>query len=363
MEIIMFGRSLDECDQSTADDISHPSVSEEDRRGRSRTWGTDIESDGSSGNGDENTSEKEWEGWEGDLFSRRPRRELSDEPDLNWAQHWVSTSSGFTVSPSSEYTFPPSLIRSATGRELVLSAPRKTLSSYSSADSLLRRTIKRASPRKRRPIPARSDSPLLGVRPRPRSPLADYSDDDEDCPAPVPPLIFEQPQVAYPSRQSSFESSVSARSAYHSSHRTSLPMTMAMTTITSKVSVGPEVLQDKKGKGKAKLREKSGPRQTRRRSSTVQAPLGGKGKSPQVEVTQPPASQPRISTAGPSVVAPAKTEPETSEGKPGRLRLSMSFAQVAALGTITASSGRLPSSATSASSFESPRFAHPEDSD
>ena len=55
---------------------------------------------------------------------------------------------------------------------------------------------------------------------------------------------------------------------------------------------------------------------------------------------------------------------EKSEGISGRLKLSLSFAQVAAMGTLTAANGRLPpTSATSGSSFESPRFAHPEESE
>ena len=117
-----------------------------------------------------------------------------------------------------------------------------TLYSYSSADSLLKRTIKRASPRKR--PPGGSGSPSRGLRTRPRSPLAEHSDFDDDSDHPVPwqsmlvqspPLIVSYP--THPSRQSSFESSsshisrgtgVSQRSA-----AALLPMAMAMTSIAT----------------------------------------------------------------------------------------------------------------------------------
>lgn len=352
------------------DEPPRRSPSEEETRGRSRTWGAEIYSDDGSNNGDECTSEKEWEGWEGDLLSRRARRDTSIESELNWAASWIYTSGGFTISPSSDYTFPSSLSRTDMEQDPV-AQPHKTLSSYSSADSLLRRTIKRASPRKRRPIPSRSDSPsLLGIRPRPRSPLADYSDYDDEQSGSSPQLLFDQPprQVAYPSRQSSFESGTSYRSSYLPSTRASLPIAMAMTTITSTVSVGSDVAQDKKGKGKAKQVDKPVTRPTHRRSSTVQASPNMNAKEAQTGRAQPIAFQqqqirPPISTAGSSGSISSRIDAESTDVKPGRLKLSLSFAQVASFGTVTASSGRLPSSATSGSSFESPRFARPEDSD
>lgn len=391
METMMFGRRFQDGEQSEAESpqfIKQPD--DEERRGRSRKWGIEVERESSS-SGDDSASEREWEGWESDILSRRARRDTSVDSQINWESNWIYQPTSATVSPNSEYTFPPSLTRSSTQKESGASdaSPRQALSSYSSADSLLRRTIKRASPRKRRPIPNRADSPSV-ARTRPRSPLADYSDYDEDQPGPsVRPAFYDpsHPQVAYPSRQSSFESNASSRGAYQPSARISIPMSMAMTTITSTVSVGPQSAQsERRGKGKAKYKSKdrerttpviNSPRQSRKRSSTVQAP--STPKSPQAPGLPPTPHQSSSrpianvnAVAGPSAMMrrpPSSSgKPETgtkSEGKSAKLKLSLSFAQVAALGTLTASSGRLPASAsaTSVSSFESPKFAHPDDSD
>lgn len=361
MEIIMFGQNLQESAQHDADEPRQPSRSDSERRGRSRTRGAENDSDGESVHTDDSTSEREWEGWEGDLLSRRARRDISDEVELNWATSWVYAANGLTASPTSEYIFPSS----STGleQESTASPPPKTLSSYSSADSLLRRTIKRASPRKRRPVPSRSDSPSVAGRIRPRSPLADLSDYDDEQADPRPPVLLGRPhpQAVYASRHSSFESSSASRTTY-------LPISMAMTTITSTVSVGAEAVQDRKGKGKAKQRDKGTPRPTRRRSSTVQALPGVTAQSTQAGSSQPgplqqQASQIRPDVAGSSASSSGRHDGEKNDAKHGRLKLSLSFAQVAALGTLTASSGRMPSSSASESSFESPRFARPEDSD
>ena len=304
------------------------------------------------------------------MLSRRARRDMSDDSELNWAASWIYASNGLTISPSSDFTFPSTSGHAALEEEPPCSPPRKTLLSYSSADSLLRRTIKRASPRKPRPIPSRSDSSSLTGRLRPRSPLADFPDYDDERHDPGPSMLLEQPhpQVAYSLRKPSSESGDSSRNMSLPSTRMSVPMAMAMTTITSTVSVGTEVMADKKGRGKARQKDKLGPRQTRRRSSTVQevtpaaTPKSSPVEHPQALGLQRQLPRVRANAAGPSA-SPSRDHSEKDDPKSGRLTLSMSFAQVAALGTLTASSGRLPHSPASESSFESPRFARPEDSD
>ncbi|KAI0703037.1 hypothetical protein BC835DRAFT_1079022 [Cytidiella melzeri] len=210
--------------------------------------------------------------------------------------------------------------------------PRQTLSSYASAESLYKRTIKRASPKQQASTPGRSGSPSQIHRARPRSPLAEHSDFDEDDQVAWQSMLTESPPAnttSHPSRQSSFESNsshISRTSGAQPAAR--VPMSMTMTSMASHERRG--VVEDRKGKGKMHQKDKKpsaspvhAPRQTtRKRSSTVQSP---------------------------STQSPQSAYPWSSD--------------VAAMSTLTASSGRLPSSDTSVSDFESPKFAHPEESE
>ncbi|KAI0089466.1 hypothetical protein BDY19DRAFT_1004250 [Irpex rosettiformis] len=417
MEIIMFGHKLVEeddrdplmdIDQSPKD--SHP----EGSRGRSTAWGVELDNSSEDESGEESSSEREWEGWEADLLSRRARRDIPGESEVTWASSWSNQygGGGFkNVSPS--YTFPGSgsgqVDSRAPGAEKDWAAVsrRRTLSSYSSADSLLKRTIKRASPRKRHP--GRSGSPSRGFRTRPRSPLAEHSDFDDDSDHTVPwqsMLVHSPPPhltspPTHPSRQSSFESSSSHASRItgisQSSTMSRLPMTMAMTSIATftEKEKDKEKQKDKKGKGKDMSGAVFAPRPTRKRSSTVQSPSSrslwsATESNSSIAGAGSKAARQRPQTANVVAPTPQRTASERSgvevkgrsdkdseegkekpekkkekaEGKSGRLKLSMSFAQVAAMGTVTAASGRLPPlSTTSTSSFESPRFAHPEESE
>lgn len=328
-------------------------------RGRTlNKWGVHLDSDSDSSIEDSG-SELEWEGWEADLFSSRARRSImpssSDvlEPTRRW-NHKPDDDS-----PPSDYSFPPN--DSAEASRKSLGVPHRTLSRYSSTDSMIKRRLQSAGVRSPAPLRAsgRAESPM-GGRYRPRSPLAGESADYEYF-EPEPGLAVPMPQqlvpdVAYPSRRSSNESSLRTSSSGHGHNvqRNIVPMSMAMTTITSTVTAGPDPPQKKKGKGKPKVIEP--PKQPRKRSLTVQG-------SPSMR---------------PSMADSLRDSPNANLSVPDdhwgrgssktKLKLSMSFSHTAAEdGSPSTSTAKTlappPLSATSASSFESPRFAHPEDSD
>ena len=307
-----------------------------------------------------------------------------------------------------------------------LNSPRKTLSSYSSADSLLRRTIKRASPRKSpRPL-----SPANG-RTRPMSPLAgqvgqfdeDIADEESSQEKRSHPL-YTYPSIAYPSRNPALDNSlvlVSSGNASASTAHSTLPMSMTMTSITSTVSVGSgsgasklarklghEHHKEKKKhktKGKKKSKEKesmamasmpeplteaSSSRElererSRKRSSTVQigalnstmslppALLGqtlederefrGSVSSDRTLPSNHPHSTANANPFGVGVGSQSDTGAERKR-RPKMPKLSMSFAQVAARAPGSARpSVPTPAASSSTAEWESPRFAHPEDSE
>ncbi|KAI0342340.1 hypothetical protein BDW22DRAFT_185689 [Trametopsis cervina] len=363
MEITLFGRKPDQREQSDSDE-SPERTRTDHKRGRSQAWGEHPNSDDES---DEEASEMEWMGWEADFFSRRARRNASPTSEIAWASSWGHTPGGFS-SPSphtqNEYTFPESTSHPAPEEEAI--SPRRTLSSYSSADSLLTRTIKRASPKKRPPIPGRSDSPVQALRTRPRSPLAEQSDYDEEVT--WTSVLTESPPafVSHSSRQSSFGSGSSHAVAQASAR---LPMTIAMTSITREEQ--DEVLEGR-GKGKGRAQDKPGlvyaPQPTtRKRSSTVQSlsPRSPETAHAWSPTTSKPRTRPNTAIATPPLQRSPSAQSQTAgqpETKPGKLKLNLSFAQVTAMGTSTPASAPLQSTA-STSSFESPRFAHPEESE
>ncbi len=371
MEWAMFGSTADQQaegkDSDNDETLDLVDDFEERGRGRTKVWGVELKSLSESINSDASVSEREWESWEGDLVSQRTRWKQSEFADLT--SNWNS----LVGSPSADYSFPPVNAQSAEN-DSPFSVPQHTLSSYSSADSLLRRTIKRASPRKHGSITTRSGSPAF--RTRPRSPLAAYLDgmEGETDSSSFTSIGHRQfySDIAYPSRQASAESgqsSLSSRTILHPVPRAPLPMSMAMTTITSTVTAGAGTPTKEKGKGRDKFKENK----PRRRSSTIHSgpssptkpPLSGHIKDGEdIHATRMSPGNLETPPDSPGQDTDQSSKGDSSERKllkPGKLKLSLSFAQVAASSTGTTSASRLPS-ATSTSSFESPRFAHPDSS-
>jgi hypothetical protein len=355
MEITMFGHPLDSNESLDAERPPKP-VKPDRARGRSKLWGGGFDS--SDGSSDESSSETEWVGWRADLLSRRTSRQVPSESAVVWESSWDRLSGAF-ISPGTDHTVPSTT--TTQGSE-------KTLSSYASADSLLKRTITHASPRKRPPTPRRPDSPGE-PHTRHRSPLAGHSDYEEDDPVAWQSVLIESPPPL-PSRPSSSESISSHTSRLMGSlNPARMPLSMTMTSLPS---FSRDSGHNKKGKGKMVQKDRPpasavyAPRQTaRKRSSTVQSPATH--SSTWSGESSKHRSRPKTATStadAPFLQRSDSGQSSSGKDKPksGGMKLTLSFAQVAAMGTVTAASGRLPSS-DSGGEFESPRFARPDDSD
>ena len=327
-------------------------------RGRASNdkWGVIDNSD----SGSESESEREWEGWQADHSSTRARR----VPNPNASFTGYAWGDGMQSSPASNYSFPPNDGFIPTRKSLTV--PRRTLSHYSSVDSLMQHHIPSR-------VGERAESPSPGIgRSRPRSPLAAGEFDNSEYFASMDPGVAVTspqqfiPDVPYPSPRTSHEQALrlSSGSTLHT-QRNAVPLSMAMTTITSTVSTGdppPETPKKSKGKGKARAIVESMPvptSQQRKRSLTAQ-PSSPMGRHATTEAAKDSSSSIAVITADGGK--------ERSPTKPGRVKLALTFAEV----TATASSAppsaggstlEPPVSTTSSSSFESPMFAHPEDSD
>lgn len=369
----MFGTEIDGNGDSSEDEGRQSRRNQ--RRGRQPNdkWNSLLASDSDQESTEDGGSECEWEDWGTDLTSCRKRRHTSP-PDsgVQWESSWqwgsdTSSKKGLDLSTPinlDDYDF-PAAPATATGAAVIanlgsLDVPPRTLSSYASEDSLLKRSLQSNSLRRHRTRPESPSSYLS--RSRPRSPLAGELDDadyyglEPGLAVPSPPQLM--PEVAYPSRRTSNETGMrQAGGPGHLGQR--VPMAMAMTTITSTVTAGNDPSSNKKnkGKGKAKAAE-TPPKPPRKRSLTVQGTL-----PPRPSMTDSLRDSPGTSTL---------STPESAEkpSKPGKLKLALSFAQVAAMGSESGGPSSTPRglappplSATSVSSFESPRFAHPEDSD
>ncbi|EKM56623.1 uncharacterized protein PHACADRAFT_172279 [Phanerochaete carnosa HHB-10118-sp] len=372
MELAMFGADIHENSGVPESESHQPKQGR--RRGRQPNdgWNGLLESDSDQESAEDSGSEREWEGWEADFTNpRKHRRSLPPDSGVQWESgwHWSSTTSpsklNGLVSPTGtnfdDYDFPakPVAAVDAAARSncASLNVPPRTLSSYASADSLLKRSLQSGSLRR----PRRPESPSSYLtHARARSPLAGELDDTEyygsesGFAVPSPPQYM--PDTAYPSRVPAEISLRQASSGYPTQR---VPMSMAMTTITSTVTAGDDAGPGRKGKGKGKARAlETPPRPARKRSLTVQGALS-----------------PRPSTVDSLRDSPGTGTLHTPEGggersaKPGRLKLAkLSFAQVAAVSSGSSYLGSRnlappPLSATSTSSFESPQFARPEESD
>lgn len=369
MELAMFGAEIHKNGAWPESEGHQPR--QERRRGRQPNdrWDNLLESDSDQESTEDSGSEREWEGWEADFTNpRKHRYSLPPDSGVQWESgwHWGSNMSlrrpTELVSPTranlDDYDFPATPVAAigaaARPNPVSLNVPPRTLSSYASADSLLKRSLQSGSLRR----PRRPESPSSYLtHTRARSPLADELDDAEYY-GPEPGFAMSSPpqympDVAYPSRVPT-EAGLRQAASGHPAQR--VPMSMAMTTITSTVTAGDDAGPSRKGKGKGKARTLETPaRPVRKRSLTMQGALS-----------------PRPSMADSLRDSPGTlSTPEGGErpAKHGRLKLAkLSFAQVAAMGSGSSSLASRslappPLSATSISSFESPQFAHPEDSD
>lgn len=319
----------------TPSDAEDEGTSEAGQQPDVPTW-QDIrlgaESDNESLADDEIRSECEWENWEADVLSTRVRPSL--DPPANPPPRRYGPVTAW--SSTADYSFPPAETASSS-----LSVPSSVLTHYSSADSLI-------------PHPARKS---LGSQPMiasslavTSSPLMPHFDPDtyepEGLAVPVPQQFY--PDTAYPARHTSFDRGA----VRHSMQRTAVPLSMAMPTITSTVTAGPDPDSKDKKKGKAKDKGKGKQRATDPFISYA--------------TRRPGTSSTIISTS--RSITPGEAKVETSP-KLSKTKLQLSFAQVSST-VSTPGAGlsppkdlglQIPSGGSvSASSFESPRFAHPD---
>ena len=364
--------------------------------------GAASDSDGSMLEADTG-SEMEWDGWAQDVQRRRDevftklkeeREKNSIRWDSNWA--WGINSPGHgefsrsvpedSISPrADQMTFSTSgrSPEAASSSSSSRGAFHRSVTSYASADSLYKRTIKRNNS-KREPAgtvahvigttsraETGSDS-IDGQRERPRSPLSAEFDEEgveEDSFGHEPKYTYassSSPQ--FPTQPSSsrqqfadMDSDTPFNSYIDSSQR--LPRSLTMTTISSVVSVGGR--EDAQSKKKKKDGQKS--RESRR--SVLTAPLihaassfgrssdrGGSSKAfGKSKSTQSTSEQ------------QGETDSHSSSHRPAKPKLSMNLPLLPAGQTLSASGQHLePPSAVSAGSsvdWESPRFATPDMSD
>lgn len=211
------------------------------------------------------------------------------------------------------------------------------------------------------------------------------------------------PSYAYPQQADS--GYASNQSAGNAAARGAIPISMTMTSITSTVSVGspprgtpgPEKTKEYKSRSKVKGKEREKAKtneptpsgspmpkrtKTRKRSSTVQVGALNHKPSSSIHSTgddrtlRERQSSDRVyssSSAGEGDNSGSQRGGDSGSERrllrPGKLRLkTLSFAQVAAMGTpgsgLVSPSQRLTSAVSaSTSSFESPLFAHPDSSD
>lgn len=332
----------------------------------------DDEDDLSSSEGSH--SEMEWSNWLEDvrLKRQRARKAKKTQPiqyDSDW--NWQSASQAGDSASQTSGASSPHLEGSIQDISSTMLNVSHSLASYSSNESLMRATIARnGSGRSSEKGKARS--PFSSMRNRPRSPLS--SELEERGEGHFHSAMFPTPNYSYPQQGLRSQHSEGALaqasgpftdSPQRAAHRA--PMTMAMTTITSTVSVG-----DPK-EAKAKRKE-------RKRSSTVVArpPLraasSGHGAD-QNRYSVVSSSSSQITTKGSTNETFLKPEPieqsnsvsssSSTQSLYGKPKLTLSVGRVT---DIASSSSRLTPAAASAassttSSFESPQFAKPDNSD
>lgn len=349
MELARFGNDEDLDDAATDYEDDFPDETQQRGRTLNEKWGVLLDDD-SDGSDDE--SEREWEGWEADHTSGRARRPLPYSLD------------DIHPTPTVDYSFPP---RNGQSSRKSLTA-RRSLHRYSSADSLPQSVQHMTLIRSYGPIQVigRAESPSPGVgRSRPRSPLVSGEFDNSevlDMIGMEPGLAVTTPQqftpdVAYPARRPSHESGLRSTSGPTTSTRGHVvPYSMAMSTITSTVTAG-EPVQSKKGKakGKAKASTDAPQKVARNRSLTVQGPLP--------TISRPSVADGPRESLGTNSQGMGERSTDRPVSKSGKIKLALSFAQVAAMGSGSSSSLAPPLSSTTGSSFESPTFAHPSDSE
>ncbi|KAI0075770.1 hypothetical protein K474DRAFT_1708766 [Panus rudis PR-1116 ss-1] len=364
MQWAMFGGGgKDEEDEST---IDQQTIS----RGRSKTkqkfesvhehkkavYQQGVIVDDSESSDEESASELEWEGWREEIIQRRrndSNRARDDNSVIEWESNWNWVSNLADQGDSGSHTqesgpnSPRADAINLDSVDAILASQPHQLNSYSSADSLLRRTIKRTGSKASHP---RSGSPSTGItRVRPRSPLAagleeeeqDEGDDirsvdDDDDNTGVTSTFVSDPSNSqrHALRAQHSESALSSPYFRNTAPRMPMPMSMAMSQITSTVSVGtrPDTAQSLSGNDK-----------DRKRGSFMPQP--GRG------------------TRDKSSMNRSKRDEETASAlqglfRPTKLKLSLPFSQ-----SNQAGPSRQPgASPVTPDSWESPKFASPDDS-
>ncbi|THH28748.1 hypothetical protein EUX98_g5449 [Antrodiella citrinella] len=336
-----------------------------------------------AGNGTD--SETEWEGWPNDVQRRREEAftQLTEDREKNairWDSSWTwgSQDEGplheeSSLSPGSEQTSFMIASKTTEGSHSM----GRSVTSYASAESLYKRTIKRNNSKRDLGTAAvagttvRVDigddaTTLDESKARPRSPLsAEFDDEDADAVGHEPRYSYTSPQASSSRHQHAraAESDAPFYSYYDSSQR--LPRSMEMSTISSVVSVGGR--GDAQGKKKKKEKEAQKSRGTRKSVLTAYSSLAhtasfgrhdhGSSKShvqsnyrpnPDDVPLEHPDEEALHSSIHRAVSLPRATKP----------KLAMEFMQGSSGSGLTDARDK-PASAVSATSadWESPRFA------
>ncbi|OBZ65989.1 hypothetical protein A0H81_14036 [Grifola frondosa] len=254
MELVMFG---EEDEGPGSDEEAHERRSSSSSRhgdvGRNEDQSAadnDNLSDESSGSGDSDVSEAEWVGWMADLPRQRRVQARARERQLvhslstgdtaaQWGASWGTEWGGASTAEDSGESSPASAGWKGKRREVSgRSAHSRTLSSYSSADSLLRRTVRGPPTDDVPPRAASASPPPHRMQGRPLSPLSAQLDDEFDGDSSEGDVhlhraLYGREELA---RQRSFEPGLRIQGAMP------IPMSMSMTavmrTTTSTVSVG-----------------------------------------------------------------------------------------------------------------------------
>ncbi|KAH8108012.1 hypothetical protein BXZ70DRAFT_29279 [Cristinia sonorae] len=246
------------------------------------------QNDTDSSDDDDTGSEVEWEGWANGVRQRREEifTKLKEEREMSairWDSNWtwngqqdigddaLQTTDSMSISPranQASFMIPPKSTDPVQGNK----SHGRSVTSYASADSLFKRTITRGEIKRSgsatvvgrvvRTDPHSIDIADPGWRVRPRSPLSSEHDDEypEDVLGYEPRYTFATPPSSSRSSGSRHQQRLESDSSspFHSYLDSSqrMPMSMAMTTISSVVSVGGREVANSKKKEAEKTRSR-----------------------------------------------------------------------------------------------------------
>ena len=347
--------------------------------------------------GDDTGSEIEWEGWTKDVQRQRDQafaklKEDREKHAIQWESNWTWDTSPTKQAPSQSGQGESSLSPRADQTTFAVGdrsadavshskSNSRSVTSYSSADSLLKRTIKRNNS-KREPgsatvVGKTERAELSGGSDgwegtRPRSPLsAEYDDDPDDVLGHEPTYTYaakSSRESAQPSssrhQRADADSDAPFYSYYSSSQRH--PRSLTMTSISSVVSVGGR--EDAQSKKKKKEAQKS--RGSRKSVLTPLAQAASSfGRSSDHATTRSQSfnkgKSRDVHGHFDELESHSSSQGDLSPHRPAKPKLSMYFGEPQSGRDLSASRAEPPLSAVSTSSadLESPRFAYPEDSE